>query len=157
MTANRSLWMAVASVVCLAVTACTTNRDVGGPRQDEAMRAGREWQSFPAAGDDYFHDMDRGMSMHADQVAAALPFLSSAAALDTFVKGRNNWIVWTGGNDALWDFLANNSFGALDFLKTLSSHPSLGYGRDKGDYGRWKYLGLINEPCFEAATGPGSE
>ena len=46
--------------------------------------------------------------------------------------------------------MANNSFGALDFLKTLSSHPNLGYSRDD----RWKELGLVNEPCFEKAAGP---
>jgi hypothetical protein len=35
-------------------------------------------------------------------------------------------------------------------VKTLSSHPSLKYSRDT----RWKYLGLVNEPCFRKATGP---
>jgi hypothetical protein len=67
------------------------------------------------------------------------------------IKGRNNWIVWTGGNDRFWDYLANHSAGALDFLKILSSHPSLKHvSRDN----RWRYLGLVNEPCFEKAKGP---
>src|SRR5439155_1557246 len=66
------------------------------------------------------------------------------------VKGRNNWIVWTAGNDRLWDMLSKISFGTLDFLKTLSSHPQLKFSRDN----RWYYLGLVNEPCFEKATGP---
>ncbi|HWF60279.1 MAG TPA: hypothetical protein VN666_08205 [Nitrospira sp.] len=35
-------------------------------------------------------------------------------------------------------------------MKTLSSHPSLKFSRDN----RWHYLGLVNEPCFEKATGP---
>ena len=42
------------------------------------------------------------------------------------------------------------AFGALDFLKTISSHPSLKASRDN----RWEYLGLVNEPCFEKPTGP---
>ena len=38
----------------------------------------------------------------------------------------------------------------VDFLKTFSSHPGLKFSRDN----RWNYLGLVNEPCFEKATGP---
>ena len=70
--------------------------------------------------------------------------------MSAVVKGRNNWIVWSGGNDRLWDVLSVQSAGILDFLKILSNHPSLDYSRDK----RWRYLGLVNEPCFEKGTGP---
>ena len=66
------------------------------------------------------------------------------------VQGRNTWIVWTGGNDRFWDELSRLSYGTLDLLKTLSSHPSLKFSRDN----RWNYLGLVNEPCFEKATVP---
>ena len=89
--------------------------------------------SFPAADEDYFHEMDGAIPLSADEI-----------------KGRNMWIVWTGGNDRLWNKLTVNSLGALDFLKTISSHPSLKFNREK----RWEYFGLANEPCFEAATGP---
>jgi len=65
-------------------------------------------------------------------------------------KGRNMWLVWTGGNDRLWDQLTRATFGALDLLKVISSHPSLGYSRAN----RWDYLGMVNEPCFEQPTGP---
>ena len=60
------------------------------------------------------------------------------------------WLVWTGGDDRLWDTMATSSVGNLDFLKTVSSHPGLKFSRDN----RWNYLGLVNEPCFEKATGP---
>ena len=61
------------------------------------MRAGRGWETLKAANDDYYADMDRGMSRHPDQVLAALPFLKTPEkAVDTFVKGRNNWIVVDG-------------------------------------------------------------
>src|SRR5437879_2331133 len=100
---------------------------------DEARRASRSAASFPAADEDYFHDMDSAMALSVNEV-----------------KGRNNWIVWTAGNDRMWDGLTNSSFGALDFLKTVSSHPSLKFGRQN----RWHYLGLVNEPCFEKATAP---
>ncbi len=41
------------------------------------------------------------------------------------IQGRNMWIVWTGGNDRFWDGSRSSSLGSLDFLKTLSSHPTL--------------------------------
>jgi hypothetical protein len=107
--------------------------DESGRVQDEAMRAGRQPQSFPAAGEDYFKAMDNGASFAPDEV-----------------KGRNMWIVWTGGNDRFWDVMTIDSFGAFDLLKTLSSYPGLKFSRDN----RWNYLGLVNEPCFEKASGP---
>ena len=150
--------MAVTAACFLLVTlvsSCSSCRSDDAPIQDEAKRAGREWDTLKAANEDYYADMDCGMSRHPDQVFAALPFLKTPEqAVDTFVKGRNNWIVWTAGNDTLWNYLSGHTFGALDFLKTLSTHDTLGYGRNKGEYGRWKYFGLVNEPCFEAATGP---
>src|SRR5260370_7956373 len=83
-----------------------------GPRPgtvlDEAKLANRGPESFPAAGENYFQDMD------AD---AKGPVKFNEAQ----IKGRNTWIVWTGGDDRLWDTLRVKSFGALDFLKTLSS------------------------------------
>ncbi len=104
-----------------------------GHVKDEAQLAGLKGEDFKAADEDYFHDMDGGTALSPDEV-----------------KGRNTWIVWTGGNDRLWDKLTLASFGALDFVKTLSSHPSLKATRDN----RWDYYGLVNEPCFEKASGP---
>jgi hypothetical protein len=100
---------------------------------DEARQAGRAAQSFPAADEDYFQGMDGGVALTPDEV-----------------KGRNMWLVWTGGNDRLWDKLTNLTYGAFDLLKILSSSPGLKYSRDN----RWTYLGLVNEPCFTKATGP---
>src|SRR3954462_6259969 len=101
--------------------------------RDEAMQAGRSAASFPAADEDYFRDIDGGVPMSPEEV-----------------KGRNTWIVWTGGNDQFWDKVSGYTFGAFDLLKTLSSYPGLKASRDN----RWTYLGLVNEPCFEKATGP---
>src|SRR5829696_4502696 len=103
------------------------------PVRDEALAVGRDAATFPAADEDYFHDMDGGVPLTAEEI-----------------KGRNSWIVWTAGNDRFWDGLVTTSYGALDFLKTLSSHPSLKFRRAN----RWAYLGLVNEPCFVKATGP---
>src|SRR6266446_9821375 len=100
---------------------------------DEARQAGRSAQTFPAADEDHFRAMDGGIALTPDEV-----------------KGRNMWLVWTGGNDRLWDELTNLTFGSFDLLKILSSYPGLKYSRDS----RWNYFGLVNEPCFTKATGP---
>ena len=100
---------------------------------DEASKAGRTAASFPAAAEDYFHDMDGALPLTREEI-----------------QGRNMWIVWTGGNDRFWDTISVSSLGAFDLLKTASSHPKLGYGR----HNRFKFLGLVNEPCFTEATGP---
>src|SRR5215831_9839748 len=100
---------------------------------DEALAAGRTAETFTAADEDYFHDMDGAKALSPAEV-----------------RGRNTWIVWSGGNDWFWDVMTVKSAGALDFLKTISSHPLANARRVT----RWYDLGLVNEPCFEEAKGP---
>ena len=126
-----------------------------GNIKDEAMCVGRRPDSLPGSDIDYFQDMDYGATKDpaalARDLAPYLPGVTPEQALRAAVIGRNNWIVWTGGNDRLWDVMNRASFGELDFLKTISSHPSRpNLHRSK----RWSYLGLVNEPCFKAPTGP---
>ena len=133
----RSRHLFIASVlfgIGLVLAGCGKKSSTPGTVLDEAMQVGRTAESFPAADEDYFRDMDGGVKLTTDEV-----------------KGRNNWIVWTGGNDRFWDHLVNKSFGSVDFLKLLSSHPSI---KHLSRSTRWKYLGLVNEPCFEKAEGP---
>ncbi len=109
---------------------------------DEAHQAGRDAASLAGADEDYYRDMDSGVQLTRKQVI-----------------GRNNWVVWTAGNDRLWDVLAANSAGTFDLLKTISSYP---YPKERnlpafGRYNRWKWFGLVNEPCFEQAKGPDPE
>lgn len=131
----RPHWLSLPFLFCLiAAPSCTHHKQV----LDEARQAGRDAASFPAADEDYYHDMDGGLTLTKSQVI-----------------GRNNWIVWTGGNDRLWDVLSVKSVGILDLLKTISSYH---YEDAKlpqfGRYNRWKWFGLVNEPCFEQAKGP---
>jgi len=126
-----------------------------GVVKDEAMCAGRGPETLKGADEDYYRDMDYGATKNPAELAKALgPFLPGITpeqALEKVVVGRNNWIVWTAGNDALWDVLNKKSFGEMDFVKTISTHPSLKYfGRNE----RWKWFGVVNEPCFKPATGP---
>lgn len=128
---NRRLKGCVAALTMLAASCAIS--PTSGPVQDEALMAGRPAASFPAADEDYFQGMDGGVALTADEI-----------------KGRNTWIVWTGGDDAFWDRVTLYTFGNFDLLKTLSSYPGQKFSRDN----RWTYLGLINEPCFTKATGP---
>jgi hypothetical protein len=100
---------------------------------DEARRAGRSAASLPHAADDYFHDMDNGIALTADEI-----------------RGRNMWLMWTGGDDRFWDGMTKSTFGAFDLLKVITTHPGQKSDRD----GRWTYYGVINEPCYDKASGP---
>ena len=127
---------------------------------DEAQCAKRSEDTLRGADEDYFKDMDYGISQNADKVVAALePFVPGISktpeeAVQSVVRGRNNWIVWTGGNDKFWDYMNAKSFGSFDLLKVLSNHPEYqknpgyGYSRDN----RWNWFGLVNEPCFMKNT-----
>ena len=45
----------------------------------------------------------------------------AAYALSTAeIKGRNMWLVWTGGNDRFWDGMTASTFGAFDLLKIVT-------------------------------------
>jgi hypothetical protein len=142
-----SVWKVFLPVCVLALLGCNRPPGIPGQVKDEALLASRPAASLPAADEDYFHDMDGGVKLSPEEV-----------------KGRNTWIVWTGGNDRFWDGITASSAGALDFLKTVSDHPALkcpSWFRDgkcsiDRDI-RWEYFGLVNEPCFEKATGPDPE
>ena len=139
-----------------------------GTLPDEAKAAGRGPESLPAVakpcdqapGDcNYFAAMDKGLLVKpangADypkeiQEVAALTKLPNEQVRESALRGQIAWIAWTGGDDRFWDYAANNTAGAFDLLKTISSHKSMAYGR----HNRWSWLGLVNEPCFTEAKGP---
>jgi mono/diheme cytochrome c family protein len=138
-------WWAL-TIAAAVFAACAAPQPKPGTVQDEAMRAGVAPEQLVRATDDYFHDMDDNV------VAGRRPTFTQQE-----VEGRNMWMVWTGGNDRLWDRLTIDSIGTLDLLKTISSHPypeNSPYGPGYGRHNRWRYLGLVNEPCFSEATGP---
>jgi hypothetical protein len=123
----------LAAISAAAILLLGDNTRQAGKVKDEAMLAGRDVTSLAATDDPYFHDMDGGAALSPDQI-----------------KGRNMWIVWTGGNDRFWDAIIKDGYGAFDLLKTISSYPTFKYSRDN----RWNYFGIVNEPCFDKATGP---
>jgi hypothetical protein len=147
-----------ASLLILILAGCDgskpgTAANGTGNIKDEALCVGRAAESFPGADEDYLRDMDYGVTKDPAAVAQALepyvPGISPEDAAKAVAKGRNNWIIWTAGNDRGWNVLSRESRGTLDLLKIVSNHPSLKFSRDN----RWRYLGLVNEPCFEKGQG----
>jgi hypothetical protein len=117
MATRRRLLEAIAAGTLSAsiVASCATTM----PR-DEAAQAGKTPADFPETTVDYFQEVDGGVALTPDEAA-----------------GRNTWILWTGGNQAFWDYLANHSFGTLDLLKTADSRYR---------YRRFDYYGLTPTP-----------
>jgi hypothetical protein len=153
----KHIIIAAIALSSLFVTSAACGRSPKpGTVLDEAARAGVTPAMLPPATEDYFHDMDFNL------VDGKRPTFTRDE-----IEGRNMWIVWTGGDDHLWDVLTVSSFGTFDLLKSISSHPAIPYtdphdkpgGRRKYLYGygrhnRFYYLGVVNEPCFVEATGP---
>lgn len=125
--------IAGAAALCFSLAAFDNPLPISGQVLDEAQSVGRDAPSFPPADEDYFHDMDGGIALTPDEI-----------------KGRNMWIMWTGGNDRFWEGMTASTFGAFDLLKIIAYDPKQTIDRDR----RWTYFGLINEPCFDAPTQP---
>ena len=77
----------VAAIAALLVATACNKDPKPGEVLDEARAAGRTPASFPAADEDYFREMDGGIPLTPNEV-----------------RGRNMWIVWTGGNGEVEKF-----------------------------------------------------
>ncbi|MDO6416044.1 hypothetical protein Q4F19_16765 [Sphingomonas sp. BIUV-7] len=118
------------SGLALLATACHRKID---PVIDEAVQAGVADDHFVHAGEDYFRDMDNGVALSPEEV-----------------KGRNMWLVWSGGNDRFWDRMGKPTLGTFDLLKIVAPPPGSPLRRPT----RWRWLGAVNEPCFQVADTP---
>src|SRR5580658_2659996 len=117
----------------LAIAAFLTVLGFGGgckrsepPPVDNAE--GRTPADFPELAADVFKPMDGGVDLASDEI-----------------KGRNTWILWTGGDEQFWERMSRESYGLIDLLKTVDS-------RKRGT--RFAEMGLINEPGFRQASKP---
>ena len=61
------------------------------------------------------------------------------------IRGRNTWLLWGGGNEGFWNWLAQDGYGITDFLVLLDS-------RARGT--RFKDKGVINQPGYQANSDP---
>lgn len=62
------------------------------------------------------------------------------------VFGRNTWLLWCGGDESFWDWLAQNGYGVLDMLQALDSRRRSSRLHD---------LGVINQPGLKESHTPG--
>lgn len=93
--------------------------------KDDAMLLGLTLDDFPEIEADVLEGMDKGIILTPDAI-----------------KGRNTWVLWTGGSQVFIDWMATDGFGLSDTLKMLDS-------RKRST--RFEDLGLVNEPGFMTA------
>src|SRR5262249_14708986 len=134
----------------LLVAALAAGCAGGGPPPDEAKarRFGGKAvtpaeleeaakQYYPPASANYFEDMDCVKGGDEEHPPEKL------ALSDEEVIGRNAWVLWAGGNEAFWDWLALHSYGSFDLLKLVDS-------ADRGK--RFAKAGVITEPGTRPPT-----
>ena len=121
-------WLVLAA---LLLASCSKGPQPGAVL-DEAKQAGRDGASFKHSADDYFHDMDGAVKLDAggDQ---------GPQHVDRLERRQRPLLEQ---HDRLH---LRRLRPAQD--RELAPEPRL-HARP-----RWSYLGLVNEPCFESATG----
>ena len=124
---NRSICAFALITALLFVTGCWRKKEPVVV-EDEPKLAGKTTADFPQITADIFKPMDGGIALSPEEI-----------------MGRNTWNLWSAGNDHFWNNVAQDSFGLLDVLKTLDNRK---YKRGE----RFKTLGLVNEPGFQAPT-----
>ena len=122
-----ALQACVLTLTLLLVTGCPRKTAVV---EDEAKLAGKTTADFPQITADVFKPMDGGIELTPEEI-----------------MGRNAWNLWSAGNEHFWNNVAQDSFGLLDVLKSLDNRK---YKRGE----RFKTLGLVNQPGFQAASKP---
>jgi hypothetical protein len=93
-------WNRPLLIAGLLLLAACTQRDA----VDEATASGKTVNDFPETKVDLFQPMDRGIALTPEEIA-----------------GRNTWMLWTGGNEAFWDYIARNGYGLVEFLRVIDS------------------------------------
>lgn len=93
-------------------------------------------QYYPPAAENYFAEMDYAVG---DKGGPPGKLVLKADE----IVGRNAWVLWTGGNEAFWDWLARHSYSSFDLLKLLDSN-------DRAR--RFAKAGLLTEPDTRLPT-----
>jgi hypothetical protein len=175
MISKNALAALAIGAASVAVSACSDSQI--GRVQDEAMAHSRTAASFKAADEDYFHDMDygyRGLKLDPAEIRGRNTWIVWTFGSDRF------WDYMANHTFGAFDLLkVLSSYQEAGYPETgYCTEDKYGWHSNKydGKYdgmdraacqgagqtwvpltrdNRWKYYGLVNEPCFEKATGPG--
>jgi len=104
----------------------------------------RDGKSFPAESRNLFFPVDQVATR--DGKLAPLDYTDGGEVTPNgrdAIRGQNTWMLWTGGNEAFFDWLHGNNYGLVDFLILLDS-------RKRGT--RFTDAGLINRPGMRSQT-----
>ena len=100
---RKVLWVGVLTVAGIAVALWFLRPRFPGV-VDDAKAAGKTVADFPQTASRWFGAMDGGIALNDDET-----------------RGRNTWLLWTAGDQTLWDRMAQQGFGLSDLLKTIDS------------------------------------
>ncbi len=107
-----------------------------GATADESLSLAQQAEKYyPPEDRDLFRDMDGTIGENGQYQPLDLSRQE--------IIGRNAWMIWTGGNEAFWDWLARNGYGTIDLLKLIDS-------RNRGK--QFAAAGLITEPGMRAPS-----
>jgi hypothetical protein len=160
---RRRIERVLGSIALASALACGPG--AGPPPDDEALQqaqakgwsveqAARYW--LPSRVQDYFDGMDAAapagpgdpVDPLMDKRAVPPRELRDPVTEQSQILGRNTWMLWCGGNEGFWDWLARDSLGFIDLLKLLDS-------RQRST--RFASGGIINEPGQLQRGSPAEE
>jgi hypothetical protein len=142
MKTHQRAWLGLSLfATALAGCAATTpppdeakEKHFGGAAVTPAQLDEAAQQYYKPATANYFEDMD---------CVKGGPPVEKLKLSAEEIKGRNAWVLWTGGNEAFWDWLARHGYGSVDIMKLADS-------RERGK--RFAKAGLISEPGMRPPT-----
>ena len=126
------------------------NQPIDAAHPVDAGSTNHTINDFPPEPKDVFHLMDQvadsNEDLHPIDFGVANGVIDPSSKGQKAIYGRNTWLLWCGGNEDFWDWLSQDAYGVLDFLKMIDSRKRESRFRD---------LGLINQPGMKASTKPG--
>ena len=147
--AHQPIFERVKALQAKAIPGEPLDEALGGKTMKGTPITPRIPECFPAESRDLFWQMDM-VSAGKDSPMQPLNFDTNGdGKIDdqerNAIRGRNTWLLWAGGNEGFWNWLAQDGFGITDFLVMLDSRRR---------NGRFVRAGLINQPGYVANADP---
>jgi mono/diheme cytochrome c family protein len=148
-TAPPTMFDRVNALRAKAVPGEPLDEPLGGKTMKGTPITPRIPECFPAESRDLFWQMDM-VSAGKDAPLQPLNFDTDGDGKISdqernAIRGRNTWLLWGGGNEGFWNWLAQDGYGITDFLVMLDS-------RTRGN--RFVRAGLINQPGYKTNADP---